>query len=41
MSFKEPFIALGIAAVWGIYGAFHFLGSSKKKAKPVLVPSRA
>jgi hypothetical protein len=41
MSYKEPFIALGIAAVWGAYGAFHFLGSSKKKAKPVLVPSRA
>jgi basic amino acid/polyamine antiporter, APA family len=37
MSFKEPFIALGIAAVWGVYGTFHFLGSSKKKAKPVLV----
>ena len=41
MSYKEPFIALGIAAVWGVYGAFHFLGSSKKKDKPVLVPSRA
>jgi basic amino acid/polyamine antiporter, APA family len=41
MSYKEPFIALGIAAIWGIYGAFYFLGSSKKKDKPVLVPSRA
>jgi amino acid transporter len=41
MSYKEPFIALGIAAIWGLYGAFYFLGSSKKKDKPVLVPSRA
>jgi amino acid transporter len=39
MSFKEPYIALGIAAVWGIYGAVYFVGASKKKAKPVLVPS--
>ena len=41
MSFKEPYVALAIAAVWGIYGAFYFLGRSKKKEKSVLVPSRA
>ena len=41
MSFKEPYIALAIAAVWGAYGAFYFLGVSKRKAKPVLVPSGA
>src|SRR6201997_3069889 len=41
MSWKEPFIALGIAAVWGVYGAVYFFMSSKKKAKSVLVPSRA
>jgi APA family basic amino acid/polyamine antiporter len=41
MSFKEPYVALAIAAVWGIYGAFYFLGASKKKAKSVLVPSNA
>jgi hypothetical protein len=41
MSFKEPYVALGIAAVWGIYGGIYFLGASKKKAKPVLVPSNA
>jgi hypothetical protein len=39
MSWKEPYIALGIAAVWGIYGAFYFFMSSKKKAKSVLVQS--
>jgi basic amino acid/polyamine antiporter, APA family len=39
MSWKEPYIALGIAAVWGIYGAIYFFMSSKKKAKSVLVQS--
>jgi basic amino acid/polyamine antiporter, APA family len=37
MSWKEPFIALGIAAVWGLYGAFHFTWGSKKKEKSVFV----
>src|SRR6202047_4617522 len=37
MSFKEPYIELGIAAVWGIYGAFYFFSSSKKKEKSILV----
>jgi amino acid transporter len=39
MSWKEPYVALGIAAVWGIYGAFYFHMSSKKKAKSILVQS--
>jgi len=37
MSWKEPYIALGVAAVWGIYGAIYFTSGSKKKDKPVLV----
>jgi basic amino acid/polyamine antiporter, APA family len=37
MSWKEPYVALGIAAVWGIYGVIHFYTSSKKKDKPVMV----
>jgi basic amino acid/polyamine antiporter, APA family len=37
MSWKEPYIALGIAAVWGIYGAIYFTSASRKKDKPVLV----
>jgi basic amino acid/polyamine antiporter, APA family len=41
MSWKEPYVALGIAAVWGVYGAFHFYTSSKRKAKSVLVESPA
>ena len=37
MSWKEPYIALGVAAVWGIYGAIYFTSGSKKKDKPVFV----
>ena len=37
MSKKEPFIALGVAAVWGIYGAIYFITSSKKKGKPIIL----
>jgi APA family basic amino acid/polyamine antiporter len=39
-TFKEPLLALGISAVWGIYGAIYFLRSSKKKGKAVLLESR-
>ena len=36
-TFKEPLLALGISAAWGIYGAYYFLRSSKAKGKPVLL----
>jgi APA family basic amino acid/polyamine antiporter len=39
MSWHEPFIALGVALVWGIYGAIHFVTHSKKKEKPMFVPA--
>jgi amino acid transporter len=37
MSVKEPFIALGVAGLWGLYGAWYFLGASKAKGKTVFV----
>jgi len=37
----EPFLALGIAAVWAIYGGIYFVIASKKKGKTTLVTSRA
>jgi len=37
---KEPLLALGISAVWGIYGAIYFLRSSKAKGKAVLLESK-
>jgi amino acid transporter len=40
MSWKEPFIALGVCAIWGIYGAFYFLKSSKAKGKEVLLTNK-
>jgi amino acid transporter len=41
MSWKEPFIALGIAAAWGLYGAFYFISSSRAKGKALLIPHSA
>ncbi len=38
---KEPFIALGIAGVWAIYGGIYFVMNSKKKGRTTLVPTRA
>ncbi|MGA2085130.1 MAG: APC family permease [Terracidiphilus sp.] len=39
-TFKEPLLALGISAVWGIYGAIYFLRSSKAKGKSILLEAR-
>jgi amino acid transporter len=36
----EPLTALGISAVWGIYGAIYFLRSSKASGKAVLLASK-
>jgi APA family basic amino acid/polyamine antiporter len=37
---KEPLLALGISAIWGIYGAIYFLRSSKSKGKRVLLSTK-
>jgi basic amino acid/polyamine antiporter, APA family len=37
----EPLCALGISAVWGAYGAFYFLKSSRKKGKSILLDKQA
>lgn len=37
----EPLLALGIAAVWGIYGAIFFLRTSKATGRTTLVTSAA
>jgi amino acid transporter len=40
MSVKEPYIALGICACWGIYGAVYFTRASRTKAKPVMLTEK-
>src|SRR5262249_3261864 len=37
MSPKEPYVALGICAIWGIYGLIYFKRSSAKKGRSVFV----
>ena len=34
---KEPLLALGISGVWGLYGAYYFMKSSKAKGKAMLL----
>ena len=36
----EPLTALGISALWGIYGGIYFLRSSKAKGKAILLTSK-
>jgi APA family basic amino acid/polyamine antiporter len=36
----EPRLALCIAAVWGIYGGFHFMRSSRSSGRPALIEAR-
>jgi len=40
MSWKEPYIALGFVALWGIYGGIYFLKSSKAKGKEILLSTK-
>jgi len=37
----EPLLALGIAAVWGIFGGIYFIRSSKASGRSTLVPREA
>jgi APA family basic amino acid/polyamine antiporter len=37
----EPLMALGIAAVWGIYGGVYFIRSSKATGRTTIIRSRA
>jgi basic amino acid/polyamine antiporter, APA family len=37
---KEPLLALAISGVWGLYGAWYFIRSSKTKGKTILLSSK-
>jgi len=41
MSWKEPYIALGVCAIWGVYGAVYFMRTSKAKGRSVMVEKPA
>jgi basic amino acid/polyamine antiporter, APA family len=36
----EPLLALGVALVWGIYGAIYFTRASRKMGKTTLIESQ-
>lgn len=38
---KEPITALIVSALWGLYGAFYFMRSSRAKGKGVLLEAKA
>jgi amino acid transporter len=40
MSKKEPFIALGVAAVWGVYGLIYFKRRSMQTGKAIVLTER-
>jgi len=40
MSWKEPYVALGFALVWGLYGAYYFATRSKKLGREVLLTQK-
>jgi hypothetical protein len=37
----EPLLALGIAAVWAIYGGIYFVRSSKSQGRATLIEAKA
>ncbi len=41
MSWKEPYIALGVVGAWGLYGAFFFMRTSKVKGRGVFIDKPA
>ena len=40
MSWKEPYIALGVCALWGVWGLVYFHKASRAKGKELLLTSR-
>jgi APA family basic amino acid/polyamine antiporter len=40
MSYKEPYIALGVAFLWGLYGFYYFASGSKAKGKTMILTQK-
>ena len=41
MRWQEPFTALGIAGLWGLWGAIYFIRSSKKQGRDIILKKNA
>ncbi len=41
MSWREPYVALAICAIWGIYGLIYFKSASSKKGRAIYVTEKA
>jgi amino acid transporter len=41
MSWKEPYIALGVAAIWGIYGLIYFRKRSRETGKEMILTDKS
>src|SRR5260370_30168777 len=39
-SVKEPLMAVGVAVIWGLYGAFYFMRKSKERGKDTILVSK-
>jgi hypothetical protein len=39
-SVKEPLIAVGIAVIWGVYGAIYFSRNSKKRGRETILAAK-
>jgi hypothetical protein len=40
-SVKEPLLAVAFSAVWGLYGVFYFVRTSKRAGKPIMAKATA
>jgi hypothetical protein len=40
MSVKEPYIALGVAFVWGVYGLVYFRSNSKARSREMVLTAK-
>jgi len=40
MSVKEPYIALGVAAVWGVYGIIYFRKRSVQTGRAIFLKEK-
>ena len=40
MSWHESYIALGVAALWGLYGLWYFVSGSKASGKQIILTQK-